>query len=264
MRQQGFTLVELVVTIALLSIVATISSKFVQQSAQGLLDTSGRQQMASASYVVNEKISRALRNALPGSIRVTSDESCIEYIPTLAASMYTELPLGSDISLFKGYPYSSSTSVNGYVAVYSIAADNPYSLSNPGPISTQKGDLPAGAGEVNISLSAPHTFELDSPERRFYMLSDPEAICQQGSYLYRYSGYGFVSDLTSLQASLPADFANGREVLAFPLQAGSMSFRYLSSTLQRNSLIVFEYILQHPVTGEQQEISQQVRMFNVP
>ncbi|MBQ0779683.1 MAG: prepilin-type N-terminal cleavage/methylation domain-containing protein, partial [Thalassolituus oleivorans] len=66
---RGFTLIELVITIVLAGILATISVKFLQFSSQGLVSSAGRQQLAASGYVVNEQVSRAVRNALPGSIR---------------------------------------------------------------------------------------------------------------------------------------------------------------------------------------------------
>ena len=48
MRARGFTLVELVLTIAVAGIVAMISVQFIQSTSQGMIDTAGRQQLAGA------------------------------------------------------------------------------------------------------------------------------------------------------------------------------------------------------------------------
>jgi len=264
MRQSGFTLVELILTIAVTAILATISVQFIRSSSEGFVDSAGRQQLASAGYVVNEQISRALRDALPGSIRTTADQRCIEYMPVIAASTYTDLTIGSAITQFQAVPYSQAQVASGYVSVYPLASSNPYAQNDPGPLTPDQGTVPAANGEVTVTLASGHTFPSDSPERRFFISTAPEAICQDGAYLYRYRGYGFISNVGSLQSSLPSTQATGRDVLAYPLTANSMVFRYQTPSLARNGLVVFAYELQHPVTNEVLRLSQQVRVVNVP
>ena len=123
--------------------------------------------------------------------------------------------------------------------------------------------MPAGTTEVDVTLASSHTFPSDSPERRYYLSSAPEAVCQDGAYLYRYRNYGFISDVANLKAALPTNRAGGRTVLAFPLQAGSMTFRFQNPTLARSGLVAFEYVLQHP-TRETLSMGQQVRLLMFP
>ena len=103
-KTAGFTLIELVMSIALMAIVATISVGFVQQSSQGMIDSSGRQQLAATGYVVNEQVSRAVRDSLPGSVRTTPDGQCVEYMPVLAASIYTDLQVGVQVTQMSVVP----------------------------------------------------------------------------------------------------------------------------------------------------------------
>lgn len=264
MRARGFTLVELVLTMAVAAIVATISVSFIQSTSQGMIDGAGRQQLASAGYVVNEQISRAIRDALPGSIRTTADGLCIEYMPVRAASTYTDLAISEPVTQFLAVPYSTTTAVSGYLSVYPMTASNIYSQSDPGPLTPDVGAVPAGSSEITVTLGSSHSFPSDSPERRFYVSGAPEAICQDGDFLYRYRGYGFISNVANLKAALPANRAAGRSVLAYPLDNASMSFRYLPPTLQRNGLVTFQFRLLHPSTGEGLNLAQQVRIHNVP
>ena len=261
---RGFTLIELVITIVLAGILATVSVKFLQFSSQGLVSSAGRQQLAASGYVVNEQVSRAVRNALPGSIRTTIDGQCIEYMPVLAGSTYTSLILGSNISQFLAVPYSQTVSASGYISVYPISASNIYSQSSPGPLTSVTGTVPSGTAEITVTLGAAHTFSTDSPERRFFVSGAPEAICQDGEFLYNYQNYGFISNVANLKAALPTTRAAGRIVLAYPIAIGSLNFRYETPTLSRNGLVVFQYTLQHPTTIESLSLSQQVRVVNVP
>jgi MSHA biogenesis protein MshO len=263
-KAQGFTLIELVLTISVAGILAVISMKFVQSTSQGFVSSAGRQQLGAAGYVVNEQISRSIRDSLPGSIRTTSDGQCIEFMSVVAASTYTTLSVGTSVTSFKAVPYSLTEGVSGYVSVYPIPSGNLYAQLDPGPLTPDTGSVPAGNTEIDVTLGSAHTFPTDSPERRFFVSSGPEAICQDGDFLYRYQNYGFITNVANLKASLPINRAAGRTVLAFPLAVGSLDFRYQTPTLSRNGLVVFEYVLQHPTTGESLSLSQQVRVVNVP
>ena len=263
-KTAGFTLIELVMSIALMAIVATVSVGFVQQGSQGMIDSSGRQQLAATGYVVNEQVSRAVRDSLPGSVRTTPDGQCVEYMPVLAASIYTDLQVGVQVTQMSVVPYAGSGSVTGYVAVYPLSSNNIYSQSDPGALTPDTATLSGASGETTLTLGSAHTFPADSPERRFYLAGAPETICQDGNYLYRYRNYGFISDVNNLRAALLASAAAGRSVLAYPLQSNSMDIRYQPATLQRNGLVTIEFVLQHPDTGEVQVIAQQIRINNVP
>ena len=97
-RQSGFTLVELVMTMVIAAVLGTMSVQFIRSTSEGFIASNGREQLAAAGYVVNEQISRALRDALPGSIRATADGLCVEYMPVVAASMYTDLSVNSAVT----------------------------------------------------------------------------------------------------------------------------------------------------------------------
>ncbi|MDF1761918.1 MAG: prepilin-type N-terminal cleavage/methylation domain-containing protein [Oleibacter sp.] len=261
---RGFTLVELVMTIALTGIVGTVSIMFIKNTGEGLISSSGRQQLSSSAKVMSEQISRLLRNAMPGSIRVTTDGQCIEFMSILIASEYTQLNTNEDIISFDAVGHSGSADITGYASIYPISTVNIYSLANPGSTSDSLATFPSGSGEIQVDLVSDHNYPQDSPQRRFYISEAPRTLCQQGSFIYLYHNYGFISDIANLKTSLPSTIATGRDVLATNLQSNTLNFSYGTADLSRNGIVNFSYTLLHPKTSESLNISQQVRIINVP
>lgn len=252
----GFTLVELVMVIVLLAIVATVSVQFVTYSTQGALDTASRQQRALAGAVVSEQLSRALRKALPTSIRVFDNGHCIEWMPTEGASTYLALPTTSASTTFTIVPLVDASAVVGRVVVYPYSG-NVYAASDPGPLS------PVGIIENgNVTLNAAHRFDGDSPEKRFFVVGDPIAVCQSGRRLYRYVNYGIHENAAT------GHLVNG-DVLADNLTVDpgtaeeQMMFSFQQPTLNRNAVVHFSFRLGE-AGGEVLSVDQEVQIRNVP
>ncbi len=257
-RQNGFTLVELIIVIVLLAIVATISVRFVTLSTGGAIDTAARQQRALATVVISEQVSRALRAALPTSVRTNG--SCIEWMPTIAGSNYLNLPRGANPDSFEAVSLANGQSANGRIVVYGYGGDL-YDPGSPGPISPPA-TVPAGNGQVTVTFDggASHRFNTNSPRRRFYVVASPVTFCQSGSYLYRYQNYGIQDSIAS---SLPVSMPN-REVLAANLVPGSLQFELTPPTLQRGAVVNFAFALEDPDSGEVTQVRQEVQIRNVP
>ena len=257
-RRNGFTLVELIIVIVLLAIVATISVRFVTLSTGGAIDTGARQQRALATVVVSEQVSRALRQALPTSVRANG--SCIEWMPTIAGSNYLNLPQGPSPGAFDAVSLAGGQAANGRIVVYGYGG-NLYSPGSPGPISPPA-TVPAGSGEVTVAFDggATHRFNTNSPQRRFFVVGGPVTFCQSGSYLYRYRNYGIQNSIAS---SLPVGMPD-REVLAANLVPGSVQFDVTPPTLQRGAMVNFAFALQDADSGEVTQVRQEVQIRNVP
>jgi MSHA biogenesis protein MshO len=259
-RADGFTLVELVMVIVLLAIVATISVQFVNLSTRGAIDVAARQQRALAGVVISEQITRSVREALPTSLRTGAGGSCLEWMPILAASNYLSRPSGPTPDSFEAVPLAGGRSAAGRVVIYGYGS-NVYNPTNPGPISPPA-TVPSGASPVTVTFDGggAHRFTAQSPERRFYVVAEPVAICQVGAFLYRYRGYGInASPASGLPSSYP-----GREVLAANLVPGSLVFQVTPPSLQRGAVLSFNFELVDPESGEVTVIGQEVQVRNVP
>ncbi|WP_372831145.1 type II secretion system protein J [Pontibacterium sp.] len=284
-RVRGFTLVELIVVIVLLSIMSLVSVKFIANIAEGYVDSSRRQNMADVTQLAIERIGRELRNALPNSVRVSSDAStsCIEFIPVLGASSYEDLPVAAASDTFTSIPLGEDAITRWqagqplYVAVYPITQTGLYSVEDDTVIALldnaqtfinamNEADPTAS---FTATLSDTHQFPAESPSARFYVVGSPVSYCLRSTTgdLYRYENYfsagtAFFST-QPLIAQLPNSEPN-RALLASGISTVSSNptFASLEISLQRNALVVFD--MQVSEAGESVRIQHVVQVRNAP
>ena len=72
----GFSLVELVSVLIILAILAIGTTRFLTDSATGLASTVDRSELASDARLTVDRLGRAVRDALPRSVRVSGP--CLE------------------------------------------------------------------------------------------------------------------------------------------------------------------------------------------
>ena len=265
----GFTLIELIMVIVILSVLSTGSVRFISQSTQGVIDTAKRQRLASVGMVAIEKIAREIREALPNSVRVSG--SCIEFVPVQWGSQYITLPVLAADDTFNAVAIYDDVDIAQYiagsnyrVAVYPMSVPNVYAGSNPGPISVAMAASNSVAviadpdDNILVTLSSNFQFSGDSPEKRFYVVSNPVTYCAAAGYLYRYNGYGFDA---VMGASRPTTFP-GREVVADKITNGT--FSYSAASLVRNAVVEIALTFQDAVSLETQTVDHEVQLRNVP
>lgn len=261
-QQQGFTLIEMIVTIVLIGILGTGISSFIGSTTKGMVDTAERSQVANIAWLVSEQLSRQLRQALPNSVRISSDNSCIEYIPIYAGSDYLAAPVNVSASQFEVVPFANiSTSFNFATqplraVIYPESLGGLYSLSASGVISSPVSQLTSGTtvNALTLQLSASHRFPTDSPGKRLYLVEQPAMFCFQAGLLYRYHDYGFNSSFSTSGLS-------NQTVFGSRLSGGE--FTYTPGSLKRNAVVNIRFA----VTGKdglQQAVNQEVQIRNVP
>ena len=260
--QHGFTLVEMVVTIVIIGILGVGITNFVGRTTQGMADIAERQQVATIGWIVSEKVSRELRQALPNSVRMNAGGTCVEFVPTIAGSDYLPFSIVNSVTNFESVPFRHYTagSVNtgqDRIAIYPSSLTNLYSLPNPGVVSGLMDQISAGttAGAITLSLAAGHQFSADSPTNRVYIVQDPIMYCFSGGLLYRYSEYGYHNTFST------GSTLKNQTVMGSSLSAGS--FSYTAGALTRSAIVTMSFNASG-TNGATQAINQEVQIRNVP
>lgn len=255
-RQTGFTVVELVTVIAILGILAIGTVRFIDDSSRGFAATVGRAELAADARALVERLSREVKHALPGSIRVSG--SCLEFVPVFTAARYVTLPVAMAAASFRSAPLEIVPPADARVAVYPNASA--YALTDPGPLSPAVTGVAAGSGgEVVVSLAESHRFSAESPARRYFLVSTPVSYCVAGDSLYRYSGYGF-----HVTQPGPADLPSGlpgRSLVAQHVSAVA-PFSANGATLARNAVVAVDLTLAR--NGDTVRMAHSVQVRNVP
>ena len=263
---KGFTLVELVLVILVLGIVSTSVTSFIIFGVEIYQDVSGRDKQLSDSRFVIERITREVREALPNSVRVTNDGSCIEFIPILASSSYVDIPvLPDDERDTVTVVVSDETFEQGNtkIAVYPLNAADVYvdGEANKGKLFNISSYGEPANNVMDITLNEEVLFDDDSPTERYFIIKDSVAYCQDpaNNEILRYQGHSFTTT-QSTQAAFTA--AGNTGVLMAERQSNDFPFSTLSSTLLRNSIVVVDFTF----TYDDENLRQinEVHVANVP
>ncbi|PMH39886.1 hypothetical protein BCU68_07250 [Vibrio sp. 10N.286.49.B3] len=101
-QQQGFTLVELILTIIVGGVLVLGIAGFVELGTRGFIDSVDRQRIQTQAQFTIEKMTRELRHAVPNSIEVEilAGQPCISFYPIVYSGFYAEI--GSDIQFLIG------------------------------------------------------------------------------------------------------------------------------------------------------------------
>jgi MSHA biogenesis protein MshO len=221
-RRRGFTLVEMVVVIAIAGIVASMIAVFIRSPVQAYFDTERRARLTEAADTALRRVARDVRTALPNSVRVTAvgGSTFLEFIPTVGGGRYRNYPTAAGAGNPLDFNLADAAfDVVGPVPVY--AAGNSAVVYNLGPgtiadayagnnraqLTSNNAALPGA--EIALSTdAAPHTvtlaaatqFPAASPSSLFQVVTTPvtyectpNAAVPAAGTLLRYEGYAFTA-----------------------------------------------------------------------
>lgn len=216
--QQGFTLMEMVITIILLGIVGVMSVQMILPIISGYNDARTTDQLYNEAKFAIERIDRELRMAIPNTVRTVASDTGVQFGLLADAAYYSDSPASnSQIEVDATMGGAGGLTVGDQLSVYNT---NPGNFYNSTRVYQVTAPPVANIVQLNRPL-VPH-----SPSRRFYMLNTPVTFYHSGTQLLRSFGYG----LGSVNYG-----TSGGDVLATKVQ--NATFTYSPGTLSRNAYL---------------------------
>lgn len=260
-RQQGFTLVELIMVITIVGILAAMGVTFFLQPFEGALDLSRRAELVDAADNALRRMQRDLRQALPNSVRIGASGRQIELLHTVDGGRYRADGAGDRLDFTapdNGFDVMGSlraAPADGQsIVVYNLSATGPASNAYAGDNRT----VVSGSTASYIALSTPFQFPLSSPSQRFFIIDQPVSyVCDlTAGTLRRVSGY------SNLQSNAPPGSFSGGDSAIVAQQVSACSFSYQAGTANRTAVATLDLTLS--AESEVVRLLQQVHVENAP
>jgi len=241
LKKQGFTLVELVLVIIVLAIIGTATTSYIATGITIYTGISERDRELGSIRFAMERLRRDVLNALPNSLVVSADSSCLTFTPIKAATIYGyDFPIAplTDFTGNIGEIDDSYTFTAGDKAVVYLLNEGELSASNVQEISA------VDSANETISFSTAVSFPLDSPSKRLYIINENRSYYFAGDQLFLGEECNDINN-----ASVMANNIDG-------------AFNVSGVTLQRNGLAKVVFNLDF--NGQEVPIEQTLHVTNVP
>ncbi len=293
LRMGGFTLVELVIVIAVSAVVLVLITTVLSSPMERLAEQRRRGELVDLAATALGRMARDVRLAVPNSLRISADGQAFELMETLSAERYRPNRLGGQglrLSTAAAGSCGSTTASTrcdsvqvlrpglnpagvNWLVLYNIGAEsagvplagsNVWAPANPGVISPTGSSFSvvagAPAGETEIAVNLPggassFDFAFASPQRRLYFAGAVIGYRCQGGQLLRYS-------YSQLLAAVPSSPPAGSSPQALANSVTVCRFNYQPGTTQRAGLLSLTLGLSQ--AGESVELMQQVHVDNAP
>lgn len=196
-KAEGVTLVELIVVIAITSIIGAMVAIFIRRPVEGYADAARRASLTDEADTALRRMTRDLRLALPNSVRVDASGQFVEYIETTGGGRYrAELDSGGGGNILDFATADTTFDVLGpvpalgnHIVVYNLynsgTTSNAYFGDNRAVFSS------VSAPTITIAAVTSLPFPVPSPAKRFHVVSGPVTYGCTGGQLLRYSGYAY-------------------------------------------------------------------------
>lgn len=289
----GFTLIELVIVLALTAIVANIIFVVIAEPLRAYAALERRVRLVDIVDTALQRMTREIRLALPYSIRVDGNTT-VEFLRTTDGGRYRGQGVGRLNFNINNDTFSVLGNLSNFASVDTGAGANDCIVSNADCLVVYNIQQPAttataiaagfsanaylGASaqyEGNIATISAITattvtfdnsgigppnwsFGISSPQQRFHIVDTPvKFICSAGE-INRHSDY----DIEPLVTTAPAG-ANAQANLLID-QVSSCDFRFEPPTATSAGLLTLNIEVTDPDSGESVSLLQQIHISNLP
>ncbi|MBY6187262.1 type II secretion system GspH family protein [Marinobacter hydrocarbonoclasticus] len=250
-RQRGLTLVELVVTILVMGILALGVTSFITFGTQIYVEGQAWQQQLGNVRYAAQRLSREVRDALPGSLDVT--QSCLSFRPILTAERYLSAPLPGNGNADRMLAYAPSCCTSSDC---DACEDQTLALmDNYQPVLRSINSHQCQGSDcerVRFTLDAALPSGPFSTAQRYYLVGDAVQWCVDDQGDLRRNGVLMGEGLTN--NTLGCDLST--------LDDPDCPFVELPPSLSRNNLVRMQWWV--AAGGQDQRFVQEVQLENVP
>lgn len=270
--QCGFTLIEMVLVIAMLGALLALGGVFIIQPFQAYEDVARRARLVDVAETAMMRMTRETRMALPNSVRIDTNGTryALEFLATSTGGRYRQQvdDTGAGDPLDRTLAADSFDVLGGWrgevkkddmwLVIYNTGDTglDAYNGDNIAPITA------VGADSLSFDKRSAPAFPADSPQGRFYVVTGPVSfVCDANKRtLRRYAGY-------AIQAAQPmsdAALGGGGSLLATNVENCNGLFAYEDGGGSRNGLVTFRLTVTEAGAGETISLLQQAHVLNIP
>jgi MSHA biogenesis protein MshO len=295
--ERGFTLIELVVVVLVLSVVVGMTATLTIKPLQAYGDVRLRTALTNSAEAATRRIRREIRSALPNSVRVSADGRKLELIHVVDGARYraeagvNPVPSSADhtadtdwidftaqdgsfniLGRFQqlGLGYGVASPAGYRIAIYptetSTYADAESPVTSPSVITSGAAGVfqlanDGDEDQIQIAGGSEMQFPLSSPRQRVYIVDTAISyICDLGAQtLTRYWSYAIESTQPEDPTVSPLVGGNAARLAN---DVAACDFRYSTPTATHSGLVTLDLTVSRG--GEQARLLQQVHVGNTP